>query len=280
MTTELSNFATRLRAHIAEANFETSNDLFPRLALELFRLQFAANSAYRRICEARGATPATISDWTAIPSVPTAAFKEFELSCLPAAERTHVFHSSGTTGQRPSRHFHNAESLATYEESLWPWFAANVLSAGDSTIGDRKLVLLTPSPAAAPNSSLVHMFDTVRRKLGASQGEYCAKIGAAGAWELDFELTTSRLRAFNSDNKPRLVLGTAFSFVHLLDHLAAAGLQFSLPAGSRVMETGGYKGRSREISKADLHQLITRHLGIPPSHRLRIRDERTWFPSL
>jgi hypothetical protein len=60
-----------------------------------------------------------------------------------------------------------------------------------------------------------------------------------------------------------MILGPAFSFVRLLYELAARRLKFELPAGSRVMETGGYKGRSRAIPKAELHTLITQLLGIP-----------------
>ena len=64
--------------------------------------------------------------------------------------------------------------------------------------------------------------------------------------------------------KPLLILGTAFSFVHLLDYWAELGERFALPAGSCVLETGGYKGRSRSMPRADLHALITRGLGISP----------------
>jgi hypothetical protein len=63
-----------------------------------------------------------------------------------------------------------------------------------------------------------------------------------------------------------LLLGTAFSFVHLLDYLVGRGLQVGLPAGSRVMETGGYKNRSRTMPKAELHALITKQLGITPEN--------------
>jgi hypothetical protein len=62
------------------------------------------------------------------------------------------------------------------------------------------------------------------------------------------------------------LLGTAFNLVHLLDSLAKRRLALTLPEGSRVLETGGYKGRSRSIPKAELHALITQHLGIPPTH--------------
>ena len=61
-------------------------------------------------------------------------------------------------------------------------------------------------------------------------------------------------------------MGTAFSFVHLLDYLVEQDLRFELPAGSRVMETGGYKNRSRSMPKAELHALITERLGIPPEN--------------
>jgi hypothetical protein len=59
-----------------------------------------------------------------------------------------------------------------------------------------------------------------------------------------------------------LILGTAFSFVHLLDYLAEKDLRFQLPYGSRIMETGGYKNRSRSLPKARLHFLLTELLGV------------------
>ena len=62
---------------------------------------------------------------------------------------------------------------------------------------------------------------------------------------------------------PSLVLGTAFSFVHLLDYLVERDLRVEVPPGSRVMETGGYKNRSRTLPKAELHVLITERLGVP-----------------
>ena len=128
MTSELSDFAARLRELISNRQSAVGNRQFSELALELFALQFNYNVAYRKICQARGATPKVVEDWTQIPAVPTAAFKELELSCIPPDERIAVFYSSGTTEQKPSRHFHNAESLALYEASLWSWFEPNVLS--------------------------------------------------------------------------------------------------------------------------------------------------------
>jgi hypothetical protein len=252
MNAELSTFAARL-GHVASRLEEDRP--FNEMALELFALQFKDNLAYHRICEARHTTPDSVEHWTQIPFVPTAAFKELELSCIPPGERITVFHSSGTTEQNPSRHFHCAESLKAYEASLWPWFHVNVIDSKDL-----ELVVLTPPPPAAPNSSLVHMFETVRLKLGAPESVFTGKLDEDKAWALDFDKTIAMLR---NSRKPKLVLGTAFSFVHLLDDLAGKDMRLQLPPGSRVMETGGYKNRSRSMPKDELHSLITEFLGVP-----------------
>jgi len=255
-----AEFSARLREFIAAPAAGGAG--FNQLALALFALQFERVGPYRRLCQARGVTPETVTHWHEIPAIPAAAFKELELSSLDAAERTKVFHSSGTTGQSPSRHFHNAESLAIYEAPLLPWFKAHLLPEADEFF----FVVLTPSPALAPHSSLVHMFETVRRELGSADALFVGNTKADGSWRVDFGAARDALERAGGMRRPVAVLGTAFSFVHLLEHLAAVNLSFALPSGSRVMETGGYKGRSRTVPKTELHALITRHLGVPGSH--------------
>jgi Acyl-protein synthetase, LuxE len=340
MTTELLNFAARLRECVlSEGRVPRGPDLkgqnggscnsplrdFNRLALELFPLQFQHNVSYQKICEVRNLTPEIVENWTQIPAVPTSAFKELDLTCLTPDERTAVFHSSGTTEQKPSRHFHSTESLAIYEASLWPWFRSHLFadklkfelqpsvepagvqaSACDCGGGDFRLIILTPPPAQAPHSSLVHMFETVRRKFSAedsafqtmrdkslparagarfgvppsggrvnaelqtevvrASAAFLGTVGVSDRWTLNFDAALAALNSSLVTHHPSLLLGTAFSFVHLLDYLAERHLRFDLPAGSRVMETGGYKNRSRSMPKAELHQLITERLGVPPSH--------------
>ena len=360
MTTELSNFAARLREIILSfsnvgddvrslilQNRQSATPLracsreigvgnrqlsepphvgcckneFNALALELFALQFKHNAAYRKICEARlprrseakagGLTPKVVEHWTQIPAVPTAAFKELDLTCLAPAERTAVFHSSGTTEQKPSRHFHSPESLELYEASLLPWFLENVLPDLQFTtptlvacsrfigVDDLRLVCLTPPSEQAPHSSLVHMFERVRQKLGGAESVFVGYMADTearrwgerprepqtdmhdgssvasphqtavmerGSWTLNFDAVLKVLRESCANEKPLILLGTAFSFVHLLDWLAERSLSFQLPAGSRVMETGGYKNHSRSMPKTDLCQFITERLGISSSH--------------
>jgi hypothetical protein len=252
--------APALADMMAAGSREPGETEFGKLALELFSLQFELNQDYRTLCEAWGASPRTVRHWTQIPAVPTSAFKELELSCLLAAERSVVFHSSGTTAQQPSRHFHNSRSLQLYEASLLPWFEMNVLGPSAAR---RPFVCLTPNAECAPHSSLVHMFETVVREFGSEASAFLGKLDEQGCWALDFKATCEHLQKLECASSPILVLGTAFSFVHLLDWVTASRIGFTLPSGSRVMETGGYKGRSRSMPKPELHRLISELFGIP-----------------
>jgi hypothetical protein len=276
MTSDLSAFSAQLRRFVHQRQqpgliivgtdtFCGCEADFNALALELYSLQFTHNPAYRRFCAARSASPASVRFWRDIPAIPSSAFKELELSCLPAPERTVVFHSSGTTEHRPSRHFHNTDSLAVYEASLWPWFQAHVLPGMDAGVAPPRLLILTPPPADAPHSSLVHMFDSVRQHLAAAASSFVGTSAADNTWTVDVASAIAALDGAARTGQPLIVLGTAFSFVQLLDALAVENRRFDLPRGSRAMETGGYKGRSRELPKAELHRLISRRLGIPAS---------------
>ncbi|MBI5800816.1 MAG: hypothetical protein HZA92_08860 [Verrucomicrobia bacterium] len=278
---------------------------FSASATELFALQFAHVAPYRRLCEARRVTPDSLPGWRQIPAMPTTAFKELELTSLAPAERTAVFHSSGTTGHLPSRHFHNARSLAVYEASLLSWFERHIAPAAlvgrdsvephmersaasisgavtlsqesrfvrTSSVGSwgskesRPAILcLAPPPEQAPHSSLVHMFAAVSREFGSQASRFLATVAPDNSWSLDFAAALAALRHAEQAAQPPVLLGTAFMFVHLLDALAQDGLSITLPPGSRVMETGGYKGRSREVPKAELHALLTSRLSIPRTH--------------
>ena len=139
---QLQAFMTRTQSQpVPEAEFN-------RLAAALFALQRDAVPIYGEFCRKRKVSG--VADWREIPALPTAAFKECDVTSLPPAERTHVFHSSGTTQHRPSRHFRNARSLAVYEESLRLWFRRHSLdlqsSDGSTESRPTSLNILLPVP--------------------------------------------------------------------------------------------------------------------------------------
>lgn len=273
MSTEaFAHLATRIVEFIgcAAGQPETATEArFNELALEVFALQCEHVPSYRRLCSARGVTPDRVAHWTELPAVPTVAFKEFDVTSLAPEERTRVFHSSGTTAGQPGRHFHNESSLAVYEASLRPWFQRHVLPETLAPGGGQmRLLVLTPPAAVVPNSSLAQMFAVAVREWGTADSAFLAAPGAEGAWLLRWAAALAVLREAETAGRPVCLLGTAFSFVHLLDHLEAAGMRLNLSAGSRALETGGYKGRSREVPKPELHGLIKKRLGLPASHVL------------
>ena len=292
MTSQIAftEHAARLRdfigRHSNDGGRVASEDEFNQLARSLFALQFDGVPDYRIFCDARDASPETISHWSEIPAIPTAGFKEFELTSLPAGQCLYIFHSSGTTEHRPAHHFHNAESLCLYEASLLPWFKRHLsaspeagtarregsarvtahvpdLGSGTSGFGPAVFLSLTPPPSLAPHSSLVHMFAAIHRKFGAGESQFTGRTHPDGSWNLDFAESVACLRRAIDGGRPVTVMGTAFNFVQFLDGLEQAGVQLNLPAGSRVLETGGYKGRSRSLPKNELHSLISAKLGVP-----------------
>jgi hypothetical protein len=92
---------------------------------------------------------------------------------------------------------------------------------------------------------------------------FACRMATDGGWQIDESTVVPRLREAVASRKPGLVLATAFGLVHLFDALDAGSGRFTLPEGTSVMETGGYKGRSRALPKTELHRDITHWLGVP-----------------
>ena len=235
---------------------------FEELAKELFDFQFRYNEPYRRFCQYRGVTPACSDSIDKIPAITTRTFKEVDLSVLSPNSRSTVFHSSGTTEHKPSRHYHSERTLQVYEKSLLRGFKANVIP----DLTNANFLVLTPRSSEVPHSSLVHMFESAARQYAASNAMFCGVSNLDGAWSLDFETILPAVDRFVRADVPAVICGTAFSFVHLCDFLAERKISLSFPSGSRVFETGGYKGRARTVPKTELHQMISQHLGIPETH--------------
>lgn len=261
-------YLERLRAHIGQwvADAFTPDDArFEQLALELFSLQYEANPVYRSWCMSRRMDPSVVRSWRDIPGLPAAAFKETPVTCLRSDAITNWFQSSGTTGQTPSRHFHDPVSLQAYEASFEPWFQHHALDRwSEAAVNPRLIwVSLVPSRRAAPHSSLAYMVGTLMDRLAPAGSVTAGLVGADGQWELDAAALIAALDRAVTEQRPVFLLGTAFNVVHLMDVLESAGRTFQLPTGSRVMETGGYKGRSRVLTSAELAQGIRNSLGIP-----------------
>ncbi|HEU4456277.1 MAG TPA: hypothetical protein VFR81_24640 [Longimicrobium sp.] len=245
----LARFAAGVDAPLDDAEFDA-------LARGVFAHQYACNAPYRAFCDRRGATPETVGRWTEVPAVPTDAFKATALVCGDPAAAT-VFRTSGTTLGAEQRGAHYMPELALYDASLRAGFAARLLPDGARP----RFVSLVPRPAELPDSSLSHMAGEVAAAFGAGEaGWFVSPDGGIAHGPL-----AEALRAAEAAGEVVCVLGTAFAFVHWLDALAGRGERFRLPPGSRVMDTGGFKGRSREVGREELYGMIEDRLGISPA---------------
>lgn len=225
---------------------------FLALARDLFAYQIARNPPYAAFARAVGydaaRLPARIED---IPAVPSAAFKEFRLATFPPDETTAWFETSGTTVGRPGRH--ELDTTRLYEAALLATFDRMLLADGARL----RYCMLVPDPRERPHSSLGFMMDVVARERG--EGE-AAWLFHGDALDVDgFLREAARARA---DGVAVCVATTAFALVALLDALEERGLRVALPAGSRVMETGGFKGRTRVVTRAELYARAADHLGL------------------
>lgn len=213
---------------------------FNALALEIYRFQREANAPYRQFCQYQKAS-ADLDDWRNIPAVPTGAFRHAALRSFPQGKTVATFRTSGTTGEGyGSHHFC---SLRLYEASILHGWR-------DLGLPALPQVILTQRPGDAPHSSLCHMMGT----LGAL-GPQTWAVDAGGA------LHVHSIREAVASG-PVLVLGTALAFLHLMEALGQEPLP--LPPGSLAMETGGYKGTGKTLSKAKLYAQMRQALHLEP----------------
>ncbi len=249
-----------LLAWMREGAWCEDEERFDRLARALFAFQRSSCTTYRRFCETRGRTVENVASWRDIPAVPTGAFKEMRLRCF-ASERTQmVFRTSGTSGQR--RGELHLDTLEIYEASLWRTLQELLFpDLGDSR-RPPAIRVLAPSPLEAPESSLSYMLSCLLQRLGSPRSGFDIVQGTVRVDGL-----IAAIQAAGDNDESLALCGTAFAFVHLLEALEKRGIELHCPEGSRIMETGGFKGRSRELPRAELYALLSARLGVP-EHRI------------
>lgn len=249
---EMAPLTERLLAFIAQEGSTEAE--FDALARDLFALQFAHSAPYRAFCQRRGATPRRVAGWRDIPAVPISAFKDATLSCVPPAGCERVFMTSGTSrGDVKGRNHH--PTIAVWDASMRRHFAQRFLHGLATPL---TMLLLFPDDARLPNSSLARYLSLAARCWGTPDSR--SYVGDAG---LDLDGVCAALDAAVAQGRPVALMGASFSLVHLVDALAARGRRYALPAGSRLLDTGGFKGQSRELPLAAFYDALAATFGVP-----------------
>lgn len=228
---------------------------FDDLALAIARHQADACAGHSRLLDARGGRLASLDD---VPAVPVEAFRMGRVAVHSPSDDVARFDTSGTTGaDTGSHHF---RTLGTYRALALALGRAHLL--GESPRGT--VVALAPPPPTPQRSSLGYMMAALVEELdGRGLGDDPFEVGAPERWlhrppiSLDgFERAVDVSR---SRGEPLVVLATAFACADLLER--SPGRRASLPPGSVVMLTGGFKGRAREIPEPALRAAVAERLG-------------------
>jgi hypothetical protein len=211
---------------------------FNTTALTVFAYQFRANLPYQRFCRARKKTPDTVTRWQDIPAVPTVAFKELDLSCGPP-ER--VFLTSGTSRGPEKRGRHLVPDLRLYHASALSHFTSCLLP------DNRRLHMLAliPAPTTLPTSSLAQMTEWVITEYGADGSMFY--VDATG---LQLDAFADAVAQAEREGVAVCILAITSALVAFFDWCTAQGRSFALPGGSRIMDTGGNKGKGRVLSRS------------------------------
>ena len=234
---------------------------FERLAPEVFGYQYRRNEPYRDYCQAMGVTLDDVRDWRDIPAYPTDAFKAEVVASFEAEKAIQVTMTSGTT--RPNQR----GRIFRDDMGQRLVFAANRAMTGaylfpDFEAGQRcRILLMTPSPELAPTMGMAVGMEQVRTHFGTADSMFL--VGRSG---VDVKRLVAALRASQDTGVPAALIGATSAYVHFFKACRDKGVRFRLPAGSRVCDGGGYRGRFGVVTRDDYYELVEEVLGVPSHH--------------
>lgn len=246
---ERAAWRARIHRPLSESEFDAA-------ARELYAWQVAHCEPLKRLATARGRLPDQLDCWRDIPAVPQRLFKEVDLYCPgPEAPPAAIYHTSGTTTRKPGRQHLRQVDLynATVIEGARH---AGLLAA------EHELHFLAPPPREAPHSSLSAMFQFWSERWGARGSAFWVRKE-----RLLLHGLREHLEAGPELDGPVGLCGTAFAFAHYIDAYSPQD-PVELPEGSWILETGGFKGRSREIPKDEFYQAL--------AYLFRLPVDRIW----
>jgi len=228
---------------------------FEELALRTYEWQRLNNPIYRRYCASVGVS-GPLTRWTRIPALPVSAFKHHRVACFGSRSTKKLFMTSGTTLGR-LRGKHPFSDLRFYDAAIRT-LTERYLFSGFKRGRRLSIAFLTASTRQNPHSSLSYMGEQIARAHGSPGSFYAFRPDG-----IDHEGLTRYFERQVLHRSPVLIFTTTFALADHLDTLAHQGIRLRLPSGSLIMETGGYKGRRREVSRKALVGAAVRHLGVP-----------------
>lgn len=217
---------------------------FNNLCLEVFKFQYQNCDVYRRFSDSLGIQTETIKHFSQIPFLPVEFFKTHEIVSVPKSNEAIVFTSSTTTSQSPSKHYVN--DITVYEESFLNGFELFYGKPNDYCI-----LALLPGYLERSGSSLVYMFDRLIK---------LSTDAKSGFFLHNYDELIEVIKEQNNNGKKTILIGVTYALLDLSERGIELGDNFI------VMETGGMKGKRREMIKEELHAFLKQKLGITTIH--------------
>ena len=221
----------------------SSQKQFDKLALKVFRFQYENNIVYREFCDFLNTNPQAVKTIQQIPFLPIQFFKSHEVvSSTESVQET--FTSSGTTGMITSKHL--VTDISIYEESF-----RNAFSEFYGNIEDYAVLALLPSYLERDGSSLIYMVnDLIERSNNAHSGFYLN----------NYDELITKLISLDNSGQNVLLIGVTYA---LLDLIEMQNFQLK---NSIIMETGGMKGKRKEMIREELHAILSKGFGVQNIH--------------
>ena len=216
---------------------------FVKTALQLFKKQFEENSVYREFCDHLNIKSQEVKSLKDIPFLPIQFFKTHDVKTGEFTPDI-TFLSSGTTGQIQSQH--KVKNLSLYEESFTKTF-----NHFYGNIEDYVVLGLLPSYLEREGSSLIYMVNDFIKK---------SKYNESGFYLNELEQLSQTLINLDKSGKKILLIGVSFALLDLVEKKS-----FQLK-NTIVMETGGMKGRRKEMIRKELHDILSRGFGVDHIH--------------
>ena len=219
---------------------------FEDLALELFHFQAIENEVYKRYLKARKIDLKTVASVQTIPFLPIRFFKDFPVVSGNLADFSSFYSSSGTTGMITSKHY-------IWSEDWYLDHAQRIFESQYGSLTNFHVLALLPAYLERPGSSLVSM---AKHFIERSQSPH------SGFYLYNQDELLDKLKMLRNDSKKVLLLGVTFG---LLD-LAESGKDFYPMENLIVMETGGMKGRRKEMIREEIHDILKAFFQVESIH--------------
>jgi len=220
-----------------------TKEQFNEIALQVFRFQAKNNAIYAKYLEYLKTDINNVTKITDIPFLPIEFFKTHKIVSTKNKEQI-IFTSSGTTGLSTSKHY--VSDLNIYEQSFNSAFKAFYGNPQDYCI-----LGLLPSYLEREGSSLIYMVDSLIKQSNNSQ---------SGFYLNNLDELVKTLQALEHGNEKYILFGVTYA---LLDLAENHNLKLN---NAIIMETGGMKGKRKEISKQEMHKILINKLGVKTIH--------------